>query len=403
MKRLFFLAVMTAVSFGAFADLKYIEIESVINVPIIQVKSADGFEGILKANKIRTAYIQKESGTLFVIADNTYFSFMLNGYDSFEDYKKGSSRSFKNGADYNEAKLLALSDSSEVYYFYKRNEFKSVEDCRDAYKNGFCFIKEERNAGEQEKKPLSLADRIDLERRNNQAAKKTVESDNYYKAKELGYTNISQYNDYVDCMAKGFKTSSDMMAAIVQGFPVPTENLAENGTVNWSKANRLLPDGKPGDDFYRSRENGFHSYAEFSAARERGISSFADFENYRTATQFCDNLVKTQGITKLQALIWYRIKQLNQSELSLTVLSKTLEDDFAKESAQLQNALKWYVNDVKNRFEFDQKQKDQRGQRVVLSEISRAFTAENLKNFFSTVDISPLGSYSATTEIFKRK
>lgn len=200
MKRLFFLAAMTAVSFGAFADLKYIEIESVINVPIIQVKSADGFEGILKANKIRTAYIQKESGTLFVIADNTYFSFMLNGYDSFEDYKKGSSRSFKNGTDYNEAKLLALSDSSEVYYFYKRNDFKSAADCRDAYKNGFCFIK-----------------------------------------------------------------------------------------------------------------------------------------------------------------------------------------------------------DVKNRFEFDQKQKDQRGQRVVLSEISRAFTAENLKNFFSTVDISPLGSYSATTEIFKRK
>ncbi|MBO6219312.1 MAG: hypothetical protein J6N81_07050 [Treponema sp.] len=374
MKRIFAIIAALFLTNCAFADLKYIEIESIKNAPTVQVESIEDFEAIITKNKVSTAYLHKPTDTLLVIAENTYFSFILNGYFTLKDYKTGNSLLYNNGTDYNEAKELTLNDNSAIFYFYKRNDFKSVSDCRDAYKNGFCF----------------------------DSKTKTTESDIYYKAKEAGYKNISEYNEYLDFKAKEFKSKKDMQTAKNQGFPVPEEFLAENGTLKNSNPLYLMKIGSAGADFYNSQENGFPNYAEYTAAREKEISTYADLQKYREITNFCDKLSKSKKIDKGFALIYHQIQQMQKSEMSLSVLSNTLKDDFSKNSMELRKALNFYANDVKNQGEYDKKQRDRYSRNQTI-DIANLFSEGNLKKFFKEVNISQIGSYNENTEIFRRK
>ena len=392
MKRIFAIIAAIFLTNCAFADLKYIEIESIKNAPTVQVKSIEDFETIIAKNKVSTAYFHKPTDTLLVIAENTYFSFILNGYFTIADYKTGNSLQYKNGTDYNDAKELTLNDNSSIYYFYKRNDFKSVEDCRDAYKNGFCLIDE----------------------------KKNLESNIYYKSKEAGCKNISEYNEYLDFSAKGFKSKKDMQTAEKRGFPVPEEFLAEKGELKNSNIFYQLKIGSVGNEFYKSQENGFPNYAEYTAAREKEISTYADLQKYREITNFCDKLSKSKKIDKGFTLIYHQIQQMQKSEMSLSVLSKTLEENFSDYSENLENALKKYANvrikksenqnsgNLKKNF-FIKKTETKVIQEKNLEESIKTpfrenlFENEILKSFFATVDISAIGSYNENTEIFKRR
>ncbi|WP_296686968.1 hypothetical protein [Treponema sp. UBA3813] len=374
MKRIFAIIAAIFLTNCAFADLKYIEIESIKNAPTVQVKSIEDFETIIAKNKVSTAYLHKPTDTLLVIAENTYFSFILNGYFTLKDYKTGNSLLYSNGTDYNEAKELTLNDNSAIFYFYKRNDFKSVSDCRDAYKNGFCF----------------------------DSKTETTESDIYYKAKEAGYKNISEYNEYLDFSAKGFKSKKDMQTAEKQGFPVPEEFLAENGTLKNSNPLYLMKIGSAGADFYNSQENGFPNYAEYTAAREKEISTYADLQKYREITNFCDKLSKSKKIDKGFALIYHQIQHLQKSEMSLAVLSKTLTENYSIINPDVKNALNSYLK-AGNPQQGNHKKYAGNNSQARINSIPDLFYESALKEFFGAIDITQLGTYSSQTEIFKKK
>ena len=64
-----------------FSEIRYIEIDSIKNVPVIEIKLEEDFEAIINEYGIKIGYLQKNSSesTLFVIADSVYFSFPLKG------------------------------------------------------------------------------------------------------------------------------------------------------------------------------------------------------------------------------------------------------------------------------------------------------------------------------------
>ena len=391
-RRMFTVIAGIFLSLSAFAELKYIEIETIKNAPIVQVKSIDDFESIIVKNKNSTVYQHKASDSLIVISENTYFLFIMNGYFTLEDFRNGNLLLFNTGSDYNEAKLLGVNDNSDIYYFYKRNDFKSIVDCRDAYKNGFCLS----------------------------GKKKNLESDIYYKAKEYGFSNITEYNEYLDFTTKGFKSKNDMQTAIALGFPVTEEFLVENGELKNSTILYQMLNDDAGNDFYKSQELGFPNYAEYTVAKEKGILTFSDLQKYREITEYCEKLVEQQKLDRNFALMYYQISQLSETELSLSILSKILEENFNYYSDELKRALIKYKNTKKkettntsdstkstnrNLFQNGKKvytiKKKPASTRNAIQET--LFSTENLKKFFSIVNISEIGSYSEKTEIFKRK
>lgn len=415
-KRIFSFLVIFVLSFTAFAELKYIEIGSIKNAPTVQIKSIEDFEAIISTNKIATAYLHKESDSLLVIAENTYFSFAMNGYFTLADYKNGNSLNYKNGTDYNEAKTLVLADNSEIYYFYKRNEFKSVADCRDAYKNGFCFEKE-KTVREERRTAKNATEKIveAMNRVNSNliygAIKNFPESDAYYKAKELGYSNYSDYYEYLDFTAKGFKSKEDMQTAIAQGFFD-----SEKSVSSWV--------GAVATDFYTAQENRFPNREEYVNAKDKNLTTYADWKKYQEITATCDKIAKSQNTDKGFALLYYQIQTMQKSEMSLSVLSKTLQEDFKSVySENLGNALKRYGNvkiqNQNNSIAFQNRKKvtlkqDGTTQKIDTSDKSETeakktpfrenlFEEEILKSFFKDVNISQIGSYNEKTEIFKRK
>ncbi len=82
---LFFLSVTMA-----HAELRYIEVDSIQNIPLIRIKSLDDFESILNENHISIVFLQR--GELFAIVGSTYFAFPIGDYKSIQDYRMGSRR-----------------------------------------------------------------------------------------------------------------------------------------------------------------------------------------------------------------------------------------------------------------------------------------------------------------------
>lgn len=408
--------------FSAFGELKYIEINSIQNAPIVEVKTVGDFESIISKNKISTAYLYKESDLLLVISENTYFSFPMNGYFSLFDYKRGNSLNYKNGTDYNEAKNFTLNDNSEIYYFYKRNDFKSPADCRDAYKNGFCYLSEERKESEIPKKNVKkksdavstnkelLEEFSDKMSRSNATLWRGVmatigqpletEAEAYYKAKELGYKKYDDYKEYLDITGKGFKSKKDMQLAKEEGF------LDSDKPLNyWAAA----------QDFYTANENGFITKDEYVNAKNLNLVTYSDWTKYKQITNFCDKIAKNQNTDRGFALLYYEIQSMQKSEMSLSILSKTLQENFdSSYSENLSATLKKYANVKSQERPVNHKKATVPMDRAALTKNDESktiktpfrlnlFDAKVLESFFSSVDISQIGSYDEKTEIFRRK
>jgi hypothetical protein len=185
MKKLFAMLFCVLISVCATAELKYIEIVQTQNLPLFMVKSIDDFEAIISRYGASMVFLQYQpqssSSTAFVIAENTYFSFDLEGYASIADFRSGKNQKYKNAQDYEEGKSLGFSNS-EAYYFYTKNSFKSVKDCLTAISHKF------------------------------------PDSRSFYNAKNQGYSEYSDYKEFCDFSALGYLSKEEYTEAKSKGF-----------------------------------------------------------------------------------------------------------------------------------------------------------------------------------------
>ncbi len=332
--------------------IRYIDVSSVKNVPLITVKSIEDFEEIIGTYQISFVYRVsiKEEGkrsnnsysydnerkydsiknTLFVMANGTYFSFFADEYATIADYKTGSATGFKKGSDFNNARKLGI-ESSDFYYWYSDNHFRSIEDAFDAYKKGFISAK----------------------------------SEDYYKAKELGYSSYPDYKLYCDYTNAGFKTKDEWETAKKAGFTYA-------------------------ELFHKATDAGFKTKSEYEAAQKVGLQDNKDsYDFYVSITNSIDKIVEKDKLSKKEAFVLTLLQSFPKGEMSISVLSSRLQDMINKK------------RDVKNplrNFIFDDSQRTHS-----YSDVSQLLTSSELKAFFSAVDISKLGSYDKKTEIFKKR
>lgn len=335
-------------------EVRYIEIDSIKDVPVIEIKSVEDFETIINEYGIKIGYLQKNTteSFLFVIADSVYFSFPLKGYYSLSDYKTGSEKKFKNGTDYNKALSLGF-DSSEIYYYYIRNSFTEVEDCKDAYKNGF----------------VNIQDNLYL---------KKSESAIYYEARNAGYVTYSDYKDYVEYTKAGFKNKSDWQAASQKGF-------------------------KSGESYYSAVENGFSNNTDYSSAKKLGISNYEDYKNYTNTIESIELIMKERSLEKKPAVIYYYIQSLPKGDIGLSALSSFLNDLYFKQSKNVTDAIDgWYSSNKKDE-ESNRNKKGFYNTNTTIISVGTIFSQKELSFFFNQYDSSSLGNYNAKTEIFRRK
>lgn len=356
MKRFFCLIVSLLFFTSAlFCEIRYIEIDSIKNVPVIEIKTVEDFESIIGEYGVRIGYLQKNNSTLFIIADSVYFSFALNGYYSLSDYKTGKAKKFKNGDDFNDAISLGF-DSSETYYYYKTNSFNSVEDCKDAYKNDFVGVT----------KDFALY-------------KYSSDSSVYYAAKKEGYTKYSDFKEYVDITNNGFKTKEDWLDAKSKKF--------ENGK-----------------DYYIATENGFSNYKDFNSAQMIGITTNDDYQEYLQIKDSIEKIMKEKNLEKNNAVIYFYIQKLPKGDKALSALTNSLNENYSSQKKEISTALNlWYsdisnIEDTKNQGRNDYGYNQKR-----LYEIKTLFTTATLSDFLKTNDISALGTYNEKTEIFRKK
>ncbi len=103
------------------------------------------------------------------------------------------------------------------------------------------------------------------------------------------------------------------------------------------------------------------------------------------------------------ATIYYFIQKLPKSEMSISVLSKSLNEIFAEYSSEVRNALNIYVyeNYVQNNAGYERNRRFYRNSQNL--KIDLLLNIESLKDFFKNVEFSKIGSYSDQSEIFKKK
>lgn len=364
--------------FNAFAELRYIEIDSKQNLPMIRIKKIDDFEAIINAYDISLIFLQTDLDSrydwssskisdAFVIGGNSYFVFNIEGYATLADYKAGKSAIYETAYDYSKAKSLGI-DNSEFFYFYSRNSFQSIEDAKDAYKNGFVLYAAFREKNREEKMNRNYSYESDFIYNKNPQNK---ESEAYYDAKKLGYQNYTDYKEYLDYTAKGFKSKDEYLLAKSKGFSTA-------------------------QDYTTATKAGFIDNNEYQKAKKLGLNKKSDFVSYNEITNTIDKIITDKKIDKKSALTYYFIQNLPKSENAISALSKILSDSFNANSAELKKALNFYANDVQTARNQNRQNRDQ-------TNITSLFSESSLQYFFKNVDINQIGYYNNKSEIFRRK
>lgn len=377
---------MMFLALSSFAELKYIEIGSKQNLPMIKIKTIEDFEAIIKAYDITVVFLQFDvdsrssrsvnsmNSDAFVIVNNTYFSFSMEGYKTLADYKAGKNAKFKNAADYEKSKTLGIANL-DFFYYYDRNLFRTVEDADEAYKTGFVFYK-----SYEERSKLNLYSSLDDNDKKeglifNENLPKGKESEAYYESKKLGYTNYADYKEYLDFKAKGFNTKDEYLTATSKGF-------------------------SNGKEYKIATEAGFLNFEEYKISQDMGLKTKSEFDVFNEITSSIDKIIDEKKIDKKNAIIYYFIQKLPKEEMSISVLSKTLNELYFSNSDEIRKALSLY--EVNAKIKVDHRREDDSFLKR-LPKSNKNFSTDNLKKFFKEVDFSKVGSYSEKSEIFKRK
>ncbi len=330
--------------------VRYVDVSSVKDVPLITVKNIEDFEEIISTYQIsivyrvctsvevrdnRRGYDVEEKynsikNTLFLMTSGTYFSFFIGEYNTIEDYKAGAFAKYYNGRDFYDAQKLGI-EKSDFYYWYSDNHFRSLEDARDAYKIGFFSKK----------------------------------SEDYYRAKELGYTSYTDYDVYCTYTKAGFKTKDEWETAKKAGFTYAST-------------------------FYKATDAGFSISSEYEAAQKLGLQESKDsYDFYLAITNSIDKIVEKDKLTKKEAFILTLLQTFPKGEMSISVLSSRLQDMVNQKKG---------VKEAFEKFIFGNSSRNSYGGNY----INYSLTPSGLLKFFSTVDISKIGSYDSKTKIFKK-
>lgn len=332
---------LTVFSAPVFA-IRYVCVSSVNNVPLINIRDIEDFKLIIAEYHLSMVY--RTSTQLIAIADGTYFSFTTGAYDTIEDYETGISKGFKNGTDFYASQKLGI-DASDFYYWYSSNSFSSVEDARDAYKNGFFFT--------------SLS--------NGETSSKS-----YYAAKRLGYTIYKDYQDYLNYTKLGYKTKDEWEAAQKAGF---------------HKA----------DEYNTAVQAGFTTFAEYNEAKKIGIEKKESYDSYKTMTDSITKVVEKDKLTRAEAFVLVLLQDFPKGDLSTAVLSSRLTD-ILRQKSDITKALSAFVfgtntNDYNNRNSYNNRSQS----------LSSLISESGLRSFFTTVDLGKSGSYDQASDVFKKR
>ncbi len=368
-KKVFSIVTIFFVSQWLFADVRYIEIENIRNAPIIEIKNLNDLEAIIAEYGINIVFLQKVNPSmdsnnrmynsklntvppkvLYVITDFAYFSFQMNGFDSLTDYRSGLEQNFNNGYDYYKALKLGISDG-EIYSYYLRNNFSSVEQCLNAYKNGFVANKSINS--------------------NNYSLLNKKEDEAYFDALQKGFETFHDYEEYVEYTSKNFKSKAD-----------------------WEESKRNKY--STAKDFYDSKDGLFNDAETFYHAKTVGITTNKDYQIYKKIVSSIESIIEDKKLDKKSAVIFYYIKNLPKGEQSSAILSKSLKLDIQQQSENLNKALVlWYA---------DNKTVNQvRGNQGLSPSLENLFNVESVKRFLVETDVSELGTYNSDTDIFRKK
>lgn len=376
MRRVFLAATLLACGLSLWADIRYVEVTSVASAPSVQVSNIEDLRFLIKHHKVEIGYILRRAENpsqirLVVIGDGTYFFFDMNGYSSIESYLAGTAGNFLDGADYQEAVDLQLTDAakpdSSLFYFYKRNKFTSVEDCRDAFKKGFAFREAqwtERNG----RKEIQV---------------QAEESAAYYRAVAAQLADYKEYQEFMPGLDRGYKTKADIQDARRKGF-----------------------DAVQGWEYYTAMERGFSKYEDYKLATDLGLESQVEFERYQRIVSEVESIMSRQKLEKREAFIYFYLCQIPKGQQSLSVLVKTLEEQPRKQGEKLTKALNLYYSDIPSLAEWD-KSRNGRSYSYSSSQYQRKslgglLSSSSVTSFFKAVDISGIGRYDEKTEIFTR-
>lgn len=376
MKGVFLAATLWACSLSLWADIRYVEILSAGNAPSVELERIEDVQLVVREFGVKIGYLQydqKKPGEsrLLIIADGTHFLFDMQGYRSIDAFVAGGNGGFMDGADYQEAVSLGLADvakpESSLYYFYRRNQFKSVDDCKDAFKKGFAF---------QETQWTDRNGRKEI-------VQEAAESSAYYKAVAAQLADYKEYQEFMPGLERGYKTKADIQDAAGKGF----------GEVK-------------GYEYYTAMGRGFSKYEDYKAASDVGLESQSEFERYRKIVAEVESIMGQQKLEKREAFIYFYLCQIPKGQQSLAVLEQTLEEICRQQDGKLTKALDLYYSGIPSLAEWD-KSRNNRSYSYGSSQYQRKsldglLSSSSLTSFFKAVDTSGIGRYDEKTGIFTR-
>ena len=373
MRRIFACALLFSCALLLWADLRYVEIGSIGNAPSVRVENIGDLQFLIKHHGIEVGYLLKGQENpsdvrLVVIGDGTYFFFDMNGHLSIEGYLAGERGGFRNGLDFQEAVELGLTQAakpdSACYYFYKRNQFKSVEDCTDAFKKGFACRETQwtaRNGWEEVKV-------------------EGTESSAYYRAVAAQLADYKEYQEFMPGLERGFKTKADILDAKKKGF----------GEVR-------------GHEYYTAMERGFSKYKDYKAATDLGLESQASYDTYCKIVAEVESIMKREKLERREAIIYFYLCQIPKGQQSFEVLTKTLEEMQGEQDATLTKALDLYYSDIPSLEEWNKsRSRSYSTSQYRYQTVSSLLSSSSLASFFKTVNTSGIGRYDEASGIFTR-
>ncbi len=373
MRRIFACALLFSCALLLWADLRYVEIGSIGNAPSVRVENIGDLQFLIKHHGIEVGYLLKGKENpsdvrLVVIGDGTYFFFDMNGHLSIEGYLAGERGGFRNGLDFQEAVELGLTQAakpdSACYYFYKRNQFKSVEDCTDAFKKGFAFRETQWTA------------------RNGREEVKVegTESSAYYRAVAAQLADYKEYQEFMPGLEQGYKTKADIQDAKKKGF-----------------------DAAKGWEYYTAMERGFSKYEDYKLATDLGLESQASYDTYCKIVAEVESIMKREKLERREAIIYFYLCQIPKGQQSFEVLTKTLEEMQGEQDATLTKALDLYYSDIPSLEEWNKsRSRSYSTSQYRYQTVSSLLSSSSLASFFKTVDISGIGRYDEASGIFTR-
>jgi len=377
------------ISIALAQDYDYIEVANTPSGSFVQIAQFDDFKSLLTEYKIKRPFICKFESEfsppfIFFYINGVQIRFLLNGYSNLKDYQKGISLGYLNGKDYQDSIILGA-PTSEIFYYYKRNHFLSLDDALLAYKSGYIFdpypfekiilpLSSSADSISLLKKILQIypsgygtpftieslysdgkivsIDRASIPIAYLKKDSKSIisESQIYYICTLLGVKSFKEYQDEYQSREAGFKSSTDRVIGQQLGYST-------------------------GKDYYSAIEYGFKNYSEYELGKRINIFDYTLFGKYKLIIEAIDKIKETKQLSYQNSLIFYFISEIGKGPISLTKL--------------FENLVK-FLDEYKSLSRIDKSMQ------------SSAMSIQILESFINSENGLKLGKFDIATGIFNR-